>query len=260
MAPGINLRPPAVSASFYPADASQLQLNLQHYFSQTKTIKPPAGKKKLKALIVPHAGYLYSGLTAAWGFRQLNLTKTQHFVLLGPSHHACFAGLAAAASKFWLTPLGKINHAPPKKFLNDLPHQSEHCLEVQLPFLQFLYHRRFSFTAFLTGQLDASKMARYLLTAYPRSIFLISSDLSHYLPLTVAKTQDQLTIKAILNLNAQYFNLNDNAACGATAIQILINLAKTASWQPQSIYYDTSATASGDHQQVVGYASLGFYE
>ncbi|MCX6816633.1 MAG: AmmeMemoRadiSam system protein B [Candidatus Beckwithbacteria bacterium] len=247
-------RQAAVAGSFYPDNPLGLKTLLKNYFSHSRPIA-----LNPKALILPHAGYIYSGPTAAWGFKQLKPTKNQHFVLLGPSHHGYFSGLAGSTDKFWQTPLGKIAHLPAKDFLNNQPHQLEHCLEVQLPFLQFCLPE-FSFTAFLTGELSHQETADYLIKAYPDSIFLVSSDLSHYLPETVANKTDQTTIDAILKLNSGYFADHDNVACGTTAIQILLGIAKTKHWLPQLLCYDTSASASGDKSQVVGYASLGFYE
>lgn len=262
MAPGVNIRPPAFAGSFYPRNKTETVGLLKQFFSKTKAFK---NINNPKALIVPHAGWIYSGQVAAWGFCQLPQISDQHFVLIGPSHFYTFTGLAASASDFWETPLGKVKHLPPKHlnsqvFLDDQPHAREHCLEVQLPFLQYRL-KNFSISCFLTGiEIDIAKAAQYLLSRYPHSIFVISSDLSHYLPEQAAHVKDQKTIEAILAGNQKYIEHEENVACGGAGIQILINMAKTKDWQGHSIFYDTSATASSNSFEVVGYASIGYFQ
>ena len=257
MASGTRL--PAVAGAFYPADPQQLTLIMRSYLKGAKKLSD----KKIKALILPHAGYIYSGQTAAWGFRQLNSKPGRHFVLIGPSHHEYFLGLAGSADKFWQTPLGQCRQLKALNRFTDkksVLHQPEHCLEVQLPLLQHLFKDKFSITSFLTGKLNPQTAATQLLKHYPKSIFLISSDLSHYLAEPRANKIDSATIKAIEALDNQYFEFNDNVACGSVAIQILLNLARQQRWQAKLICYDTSATASGDKTAVVGYTAIGFYE
>jgi hypothetical protein len=248
MASGI--RPPAVAGSFYPASPEKLKSQLADFFSTAKKLIP--ANKILKALIVPHAGYVYSGQTAAWGYAQLPKTLDKpHFVLLGPSHHAGFDGLAASSHLQWQTPLGLVNQIPAQP-VNDSAHLPEHCLEVQLPFLQYLYPD-FSITCLLTNWLPQFTIN------LSQSILIVSSDLSHYLPGPEAKKQDRQTIDAILNLDLKYFSLSDNLACGSGPIVLLIGLARRHNWQARLINYSTSADASGDTSAVVGYAAIAFY-
>jgi AmmeMemoRadiSam system protein B len=249
MASGI--RPPSFAGTFYPADKNELQTTLSNFFQNSQKIIPPG--KNIKALIVPHAGFLYSGQTAAWGYRQLS--QNRHFVLIGPSHRF---ELAASSARFWQTPLGRVKHLPASP-INDPAHLPEHCLEVQLPFLQSLYPQ-LSVTCFLTSvPPNLPKTASWLSAQYPKSTFIISSDLSHYLPQSQAAKKDQNTIQAILNLDSQYFLHEENTACGMIGILLLMHLAKLQKWQSQLVCYDTSATASGDPAAVVGYAAIAFY-
>lgn len=263
MASGIDIRQPAVDGSFYPDSKEGLLSNLNEYFKKAKSI---IEDKKIKALIVPHAGYLYSGQTAAWGYKQLPTNiDNLHFVLIGPSHHYLFTGIASSAANLWQTPLGSIKHISIKKetdqiFINENPHIPEHSLEVQLPFLQHIY-ANFSISCFLTGDLsNYDKISNYFLENYSSSIFIISSDLSHYLPEPLAQTKDKRTLKAILEGETDYFLSEENTACGQGAILILMSMAKKENWESRLIYYDTSATASGDEGAVVGYAAIGFYK
>lgn len=258
-----GIRQPKVAGSFYPDNKEDLILMLKKLFEPTrKLIK----NQRTKALIVPHAGYIYSGQTAAWGYAQLGRQiKTPKFVLIGPSHGFLFDGLACSDSGFWLTHLGKVKHLPllkdAKDFIrDDRPHLEEHSLEVQLPFLQYLY-QNFSLSCFLTsGKVRLEKVARYFLQNYPRAIFITSSDLSHFLTEGEARKKDRKTIEAILRLDFNYFYRGENLACGALGITILMTMAKITGWQRKLVYYDTSFTASRKKDRVVSYASIAFYQ
>jgi hypothetical protein len=265
MVSGTDIRPSAVSGSFYPEDKKELSSQLKSFLKNTKEKHP---NSNIKALIVPHAGYIYSGQTAAWGYRQLpQNTRNGHFALIGPSHQYPFKGLVGSPSDFWQTPLGILKQIPAKDknkhlVLDSKPHVSEHCLEVQLPFLQYLYPDQIgvSISCFLTGfNVDQKESAFYFLKYYPSAIFIISSDLSHYLPENIAREKDKKTIEAIVNYDSKYFFSEENAACGTGGILILMDMAKKESWKSELIYYDTSATAYGDKNAVVGYAAIGFY-
>lgn len=260
MASGDKIRRPVVADSFYPDNPWKLKSLLENYFSNTKRVI----NEKIKALIIPHAGYIYSGQTAAWGYNQLPKTGKKHFVLIGPSHFYPFSGLKSAKSNLWETPLGKVKQIPVEKedmqiFLDETPHLPEHSLEVQLPFLQYLFED-FSISCFLTGdQIESEKVAQYFLNNFSSSVFIISSDLSHFLPEQQAKIKDQKTIEKVLKLDKNYFLEEENVACGEKGILILTAMAKKKNWKGRLLYYDTSATTSGDKSSVVGYSSIGFY-
>jgi MEMO1 family protein len=255
-------RNPALAGKFYPANPKALRADLSEYFSQTKTeIK----NDHIRAIIVPHAGMVYSGRTAAWGYRQLNNLPHPHFVLIGPSHHMTFTGLATSGQRIWKTPLGDVGQEPPETLpreglMSEEAHKPEHDIEVQLPFLQYLFPE-FSFTAFLTGTtIDIQNVSNYLVDQFPDSQFIISSDLSHYLPDSAARVRDKKTIDAIVTGNTGYILTEDNVACGNLAIAIVMELAHVYHWRSREIHYDTSASAFGDTSQVVGYSSIVWYE
>ncbi len=262
MEPGIKTRLPAVAGTFYTDDKKELTSQLQEFFNHTQRI---IIDRKIKALIIPHAGYIYSGLTAAWGYKQLiHNIDTNHFVLIGPSHHYRFEGIVASQSKAWQTPLGKVQHNLPKTnkiiSIGNLQHSTEHSLEVQLPFLQYLY-KDFLITSFLTGfSVNFEDASLYLINNYSNSIHIISTDLSHYLPDSIARETDKKTIGAILKSDINYLIESDNIACGITGISIILSIAKKRGWKSKLIYYDTSATESKDTSTVVGYAAICFYE
>jgi MEMO1 family protein len=257
-----NTRMPAVAGTFYPGNKSALQSSLKKYFSNTEKVLFPS---EIKALIVPHAGFIYSAHATAWGYRQLDKNKHIHFILIGPSHHSYFEGLASSGKQYWQTPLGRIKQ---EKIISrensisilDKAHDPEHSIEVQLPFIQYRIND-FSVSALLTGgNIDYKKTAEYLIDNYPDSTFIFSSDLSHYLPLTEAEKLDNRTINAILKNDREYFTQNENVACGAEGIKIFFQLAGKKAWKSKLIKYDTSYTASKDPNAVVGYTSMAFYE
>lgn len=261
MVSGTKNRSPTVAGSFYPQNKKELLMCLENYFSKTKKIPFPG---KFKALIVPHAGYFYSGQTAAWAFKQIPQKTNQHYLLIGPSHSYSLTCLTASPNVLWETPLGKVPHLKPKTTkeicFDELPHLNEHCLEVQLPFLQYL-KENFSITCFLTGNLlNEQNIANYFLNNYRDALLIFSSDLSHYLPEREAIKKDRQTIEAILKLDNNYLQTEDNIACGALGISLLLKMANKANWQGKLIYYDTSASASGDKDMVVGYAAIGFFQ
>jgi len=242
-------RPSVVAGSFYPAEREEILKELKLFFSRTKKVV----SGKVRALIVPHAGWIYSGQTAAWGCRQIEDSGQKHFILLGPSHHEFLTGLAGSSFASWLTPLGAVEQKSLGQLpINDSVHEGEHCLEVQLPFLQYLF-KDFKISCLLTG-------SETELVLPPDSILIVSSDLSHYLPQDLAEEYDQKTIKAILSNNRKFLLENEDCACGRIGILMLMNLARAGNWQAKLVCYDTSATASGDSNRVVGYSAIVFYE
>lgn len=242
-------RYPAVAGSFYPAERGELKTIINNFFKNTKKVV----SGKVRALIVPHAGLVYSGQTAAWGYKQISGSQQKHFVLLGPAHHELVSGLVGSSSASWLTPLGAVPQKSLRNWpLNDSAHESEHCLEVQLLFLQSEF-KDFEISCLLTG-------SETKLVLPQDAVLIVSSDLSHYLPQDLAQEYDQKTIQAILTGNRQYLLENEDCACGRIGILMLLKLARASHWQVKLVCYDTSATASGDSGRVVGYASIVFYE
>jgi MEMO1 family protein len=263
ISPNTKIKLPTFAGQFYPDNQQELSGVISGLLSKTENMMRD---RKIMAMIVPHAGYVYSGQTAAWGYKQLtNINITPHFVLIGPSHNYFLDGIVGCDYDFWQTPLGAVKHLAPVNttdyvYIQNQPFIPEHCLEVQLPFLQYLLKDNFSFSGFLTGStVDYQKATKYFSENYANSVFIISSDLSHYLSLDQANQNDHSTIEAILAGNISYFQDKDNAACGANGILILMKMAKFNKWQSQLIHYDTSVNASDDKSRVVGYAAVCFY-
>ena len=269
------IRKPVVAGQFYPALRDELRFMIEGYLDKAQKIQIPG---KIKALIVPHAGYVYSGQTAAWGYKQLQKIQIpkslpgrqagkfqNHFVLIGPSHQYPFENLIADDHEAWETPLGQVRHQLPKKKkdlvqISGEPHQNEHCLEVQIPFLQVTSYKP-QVTGFLTGtQVDIVGAAEYLRAEFPESTYIISTDLSHYLPMVQASKADMETVKAIERKDADYFFREGNTACGRWGVAVILAMAQKLNWGVQVIHYETSASAFGDTGRVVGYLSAAIYE
>jgi len=260
---GNLIRKTSASGTFYPNNRKELYDLVSGYINSAFIIN---NKNNIKALIVPHAGYIFSGITAGWGYKQIVSGKRQmasgknnnHFVIVGPSHNCEFDGIVGNNYDYWETPIGKIKHNKPKgkiKILNEA-FVSEHSIEVQLPFIQTINNSAVV-SCFLTGMnLDIKKSADYFLQYYSKSVFIFSSDLSHYLSEDEARMKDRKTIGAILNGNQKYFHEQENTACGFNGIQILMEMARIQKWQPELIYYDTSASFNNDLSKVVGYATV----
>lgn len=248
-------RAPSAAGSFYPRKKEELLAFLEDAFSHRIQTPPD-----IRAVIVPHAGYIYSGYVAATGFSTLPINNNQHFVIIGPSHYVPFEGLVGSGKDRWETPLGRVTQKRANVPLSEEVRNPEHSIEVEIPFLQYLYgNQDFSITTVATGaSLDGKTSAEQLLAAYPDSIFIISSDLSHYLPEDAARKKDKKTIEAILRLDNNYLEQEENVACGAMGIRILLHMAEKKGWKGNLIAYNTSASASGDRSRVVGYASIGF--
>jgi AmmeMemoRadiSam system protein B len=262
----LPIRPAAFAGQFYPADEAELKAQIEEFL---KEAKPKKLKGKVKALIVPHAGYQYSGPVAAYGYKLLELSTVNRqlsAVLLGPSHRMMFPGIALSNFDFWQTPLGNVHaYSLYKKLLDDVDfklvneaHAFEHSIEVQLPFLQTVV-KDLKITPLLTGRVDEHKQIAKRLSENidDKTLIIVSSDLSHYLPYKEAVEIDKETIDQILNLDTY---IESEQACGTSGIIILIELAKLLGWKAKLLDYRNSGDTSGDKDKVVGYASIAFYK
>lgn len=255
-----KLRQPAVAGMFYPDNRRELEEMVKDFLERAEP-KPMDGK--LRGLIVPHAGYIYSGSIAAYGYKLLK-GEEKRFIILGPSHQAYFVGAAVDDSDGWRTPLGeakvdkKIVEELIKKGLHNYPqaHTPEHCLEVQLPFLQTVC-KDFSFVSILTGDVDHRWLGD-ILSDYKDFIFIVSSDLSHYLPYEEARASDRFINEAISKLDEEKTGMGD--ACGKTAILTLVYIAKKLNWKVKLLDYRNSGDTAGPKTSVVGYSAFVFYE
>jgi len=256
-----TLRPPAFAGTFYPADEEELKKLVKKYVSNVPKINLTG---KVKALISPHAGYIYSGPIASYGYSLLSKQSFKNVILLGPSHQMTFQNIALNNFSFWRTPLDIIPLSPVSKelqtesffqLLNEV-HAFEHSIEVQLPFLQTVLDK-FEVTPLATGRImNHKEIAKTLIKHIDETTLIIaSSDLSHYLPYKKAQTEDKKTTEMILELNS---NISHEQACGADGINILIEIAKQLKWKPKLLDYRNSGDTAGDKTKVVGYTSIIF--
>lgn len=258
----LTSRPAAVAGLFYPANARELGAEVAALLADAKT---PALQPK--ALIVPHAGYLYSGSVAASAYALLRPLRStiRRVVLFGPTHRVPVRGLAASTADSFVTPLGTvrldraaINAALqlPQVVASDAAHAHEHSLEVQLPFLQTVLDD-FTLVPFAVGDATGDEVAEVmeLLWGGDETLFVISSDLSHYHIYADARHIDRETVGTILHLGALS---SHEQACGATPINGLLLAARRHDLKPTLLDLRNSGDTAGDKSRVVGYASIGF--
>ena len=258
------IRPAAVAGMFYPDNPTVLKQTLADLLSHPQAARlsrPP------KALIVPHAGYIYSGPVAASAYAQLGSLRgrIRRVVLLGPTHRVYVRGLALPEADRFATPLGEVPlDSEGMQRLAGLPqvtrsaaaHEMEHSLEVQLPFLQQVLGD-FQLLPLAVGEATANEVAEVLeqLWGGEETLIVISSDLSHFLPDSLARKVDGQTVDAILALNA---HLNHEQACGATPINGLMLAAQRHGLHPIKLDVRNSSETAGDPERVVGYAAFAF--
>jgi MEMO1 family protein len=262
-----QIRPPAVAGMFYPADADRLGAQVLGMLGETRLQALPPGQPK--ALIAPHAGYVYSGPVAAHAYALLTpwRERIHRVVLLGPTHRVPVRGLAWPDAGAFDTPLGAIPvdmealaaiRALPQVTISSGAHAWEHSLEVHLPFLQKVLPD-FRLAPLAVGDAQPEEVAEVLdrLWGGEETLIVISSDLSHYLSYDEARHTDARTVQSILDLDQP---LDHHQACGATPINGLIVLARRRHLRPRLLDLRNSGDTAGDRSQVVGYAALAFYE
>jgi MEMO1 family protein len=256
------VRVPAVAGSFYPDDARSLTTLVDSMLDAV----PPGEADEGAGYLVPHAGYTYSGSTAAHVYARLRGRPLDRVVLLGPAHFVLTRGCAVPAAETWLTPLGPVPidtagarqlEAAGLATVDDRPHRPEHSLEVQLPFVQRVLGE-VPVLPVAVGVSDVDAVARLLVAARsdPRTVVVCSSDLSHYLDEQTATVRDEATLQAVCELAPQRVGLRD--ACGVYALRGLLGWARAAGLTPRVLYRCTSAQTSGDAARVVGYAAVEF--
>lgn len=259
-----NIRPPAVAGLFYPGEANALARDVRAMLAAARP-----SELIPKVLIIPHAGYIYSGPIAAAGYAALKniAPRIRRVVLLGPTHRVAVRGLALPGADAFATPLGAVQiDAEAVQAIAHLPqitvspqvHAQEHALEVQLPFLQTLLPD-FKLLPLAVGMATPQEVAEVLelLWGGDETLIVVSSDLSHYLPYDTAKRMDGASAQNILDLEQ---GLNHEQACGATPINGLILAARRHHLQPHLLDLRNSGDTAGSRDGVVGYASFAFTE
>lgn len=263
-------RPAAVAGLFYPADPRQLSAMVEGFLRE----EPAAGaglapKPAPKAIIAPHAGYVYSGSIAGSAFRAAAAAAgvIERVVLIGPSHFVPIRGLALPGHPYFATPLGEVAVDPrgaqaalrlPQVRLIPEAHAREHSLEVEIPFLQALFGE-ISLVPLVVGAATAEEVAEVLdhLWGGAETLVVVSSDLSHYLSCEAARTADRATADEILALGGP---LDPSQACGALPINGLLEAARRRGLTPELLDLRNSADTAGDPSRVVGYGAFAFHE
>ena len=245
----IAIRKPAVAGTFYPGDEKELKELLKKFFDNVSI----SNDRIPKAIIVPHAGYIYSGQVAAFAYKLIR--DYEKVILLGPSHTVYLDDVVSDTHRFWETPLGKVEVIKNNFEKNEEAHANEHCLEVQVPFLQFVL-KKFEILPLVVGEEDVKTVSEKVQKILDdNTLLVISSDLSHYHSYEMAEVLDDETIESIKNLDE-----NGNVyACGELPIRILIDIARKKKWKPEVLIYRNSGDVTGEKSRVVGYTSIAFY-
>lgn len=260
-------RPPAVAGTFYPADPNQLAANIQDYLRSAKSAALPE-EQVPKAILAPHAGYIYSGPVAASAYAQLRpfRDRIRRVVLAGPAHYVAFSGLAVPSVECFRTPLGLVplDRAAIQGLLDlslveesDFAHAREHSLEVHLPFLQTVLDR-FTLIPLLVGRATPNQVSQVLdrLWGAEDTLIVISSDLTHFHDYSEANHLDRKTANAIEHLDAAAIGPED--ACGRLPIQGLLESARTHRLTPRLLDLRNSGDTAGSRNRVVGYGAFRF--
>lgn len=263
------VRPPAVAGAFYPGERQTLSGTVASLLATAGARQNGASSATPKVLIVPHAGYVYSGEMAARGYARLSAARgtIRRVVLLGPVHRVPVRGLALPGTQAFATPLGEVAldaqavaalSKLPQVVVNPTVHAREHALEVQLPFLQSVLDD-FTLLPLAVGDATSQEVAEVLETVWggPETLIVISSDLSHYLPYPTAQAIDRATVDRILALHGP---LSHEQACGGTPINGLLLAAQRHHLQPELLGLCNSGDTAGDRQRVVGYTAIAFTE
>ncbi|KIM04072.1 MAG: hypothetical protein KN64_10335 [Sulfurovum sp. AS07-7] len=266
----MSVRKCAVSGQFYPADSNEILKMIDHWnalLDEYLTDKEILNLKP-KAIIVPHAGYVYSGFTANIAFRLLANSDIKKVVVIGPSHRVYLKGTSIAKYDHYETPFGnlkidnKLNEELSNRFnLSFAPNaHNEHSTEVQMPFIAHYLNDR-SVVEMVYGDessKDLSKVIEYILSD-KNSAVVISSDLSHYYDIQKANTLDGICLEGIVKEESEILDKGCEA-CGKIGIKAMIIAAKNMGLKSKLLDYRTSADASGDKSAVVGYLSAAFIE
>ena len=259
-----TVRPAAVAGAFYPAAPGALLAQVRAAFAVA--IADDDDRPAPKALIVPHAGYVYSGPIAASAYRRLIPARAtiRKVVLVGPSHRVPLDGVAVPSADAFATPLGLVPvdregrdavAAHPAVRIDDWPHAAEHSLEVQLPFLQLVLDR-FEVLPLVVGDCPPEMVADVLDVVWggPETVVVASTDLSHYHPYAEATALDARTARAIVAVAPEA--VGDRDACGAFGLRGVLTAARRRRMSVEQIDLRNSGDTAGDRQRVVGYGAF----
>lgn len=257
-----GVRAPAVAGMFYPGSRSELTRTVDVLLAEAAADVPPDAPVP-KAVIVPHAGYIYSGSTAAQAYARVApaAERITRVVMFGPTHRVALRGLALPRNRIFRTPLGDVGVGTvnlaglPQVRVSDEPHAHEHSLEVQLPLLQRALGT-FEIVPFAVGQATADEVAAVVDRCWggPETLLVFSSDLSHYHPYDEARRLDSETVARMLALDGP---IDPVRACGAKPVNGLLLAAARRGLQAELWRMCNSGDTAGDADRVVGYAAIG---
>jgi AmmeMemoRadiSam system protein B len=260
----VKVRHPAVAGLFYPADPDELRRALADAFGAAEA--PPPDAPVPQALVVPHAGYVYSGPIAASAYLRVAPAHAviRRVVLLGPSHRVYLDGLAVPSDDEFDGPLGRVRidrdlrdvvRVLPGVVVHDRPHRDEHSLEVQLPFLQTVLDH-FTLLPISVGNASPDQVATVLEAVWggPETLVVISTDLSHYHAYDEASRLDARTAAAIVTRRPD--DIADDDACGARPLRGLLRVAIGHDLSVQQLDLRNSGDTAGDRHRVVGYGAF----
>jgi AmmeMemoRadiSam system protein B len=260
--PSRSVRPAAVAGRFYPDDAATLRTTVDDELAKA----PPWTGPVPEALIVPHAGYVYSGPIAATGYATLAAARDtiRRVVLLGPAHYVGFEGVGVSSADAFATPLGNVPIDRelrarvlelPGVRVQDVAHGPEHSLEVHLPFLQRAL-ADFSLLPLVVGRARADVVATVLDAVWggPDTLVIVSTDLSHYLDHDAAARRDRATVANVMN--GALDNIAPEDACGAYPLRGLLTAARTRGLEVELLDLRNSGDTAGPRDRVVGYAAF----
>ena len=254
------------SGAFYPGSCAEIEKMIEHWngiLDKALTDKSVLTEKP-RAIIAPHAGYIYSGFTANIAHRILANSHPKRVVVIGPSHHVYFEGISGSMMDEYQSPCGSV--PIDKVYLEELAqefpltfvpeaHNKEHSTETQVPFIQH-YEPRAKLVELIYGKIDYTQLVPLIekVLSDPENVVVISSDLSHFYTLDQAKQLDNICLAGVAE---EDINLLDKGceACGIIGIKAIVAVAKKEGWKTQLLDYRTSADASGDTERVVGYMS-----
>lgn len=257
----MTTRPAAVAGMFYPAFADEIEAQLSSWLIAEPSEQP-------KALIVPHAGYVYSGETAAQAYKLLlaHRSNIHRVIVVGPNHRVPLVGIAAPSVEQFQTPLGEV--AVDQQSLAEIgvlrsvcvcdeAHRQEHALEVQLPFLQSCLDE-FKLVPLVIGDTKPEQVAELLdmLWGDAHTLLVLSTDLSHFLSYEQAQRADDLTLQQVLVGDT---SLTGHQACGCNALNGFLMAAKHKGLKAKLLAHCNSGDTYGDKRRVVGYASLAYF-
>jgi len=256
-----------VAGMFYPADVGELEDMISKYLDAADG----SGKQDLKAIVAPHAGYVYSGPAASYAYKAIqenweDIPKT--FVVMAPSHHAWFANASVWLYDEFEIPNGniKVNKKLCEELINNYPecfsfveeaYAQEHALEVQLPFLQHIAQGEFDIVPLVFWDGDAVKIWDCLQKFAEKNnlFFIVSSDLSHFMPYDTANKVDEISLNNFVNKDLEKIATSSDA-CGIKPWTALTEIAIKNNWTPKLLKHENSGDTAGDKSKVVGYASL----